>query len=94
MIQEGLVAEGETIVEAIRSRHDGSTRNPWNEPECGDHYARAMASYGLLQAYARSHIDLSRGRISLSPQVNRENFTTFFSVEGAWGSIRLDRSRS
>lgn len=89
MIQEGLIAEGQSIVEAIRRRHDGSTRNPWNEPECGDHYARAMASYGLLQAYARSQIDRSRGRIQLSPQLNRENFSTFFSVEGAWGSIRL-----
>ena len=89
MIQEGLLAEGESIVEAIRSRHDGTARNPWNEPECGDHYARAMASYGLLQAYARLQIDLSRGRIEFSPQVNRENFATFFSVEGAWGSIKL-----
>ncbi len=89
MIQEGLLAEGESIVEAIRSRHDGAARNPWNEPECGDHYARAMASYGLLQAYARLQIDLSRGRIALSPQVNRENFSTFFSVEGAWGTIKL-----
>jgi hypothetical protein len=93
MIQEGLIAEGESIVEAIRSRHDGSARNPWNEPECGDHYARAMASYGLLQAYARLQIDLSRGRIAFSPQVNRENFATFFSVEGAWGSIRMDGKR-
>jgi hypothetical protein len=90
MIQEGMIAEGETIVEAIRARHDGAARNPWNEPECGDHYARAMASFGLLQAYARSHIDLSRGRISLAPQINRTRFKTFFSVEGAWGTIALD----
>ena len=54
---------------------------------------RAMASYGLLQAYARLQIDLSRGRIAFSPQVNRENFATFFSVEGAWGSIRMDGKR-
>jgi len=91
LIQEGLIAEGETIVEAIRSRHDGSTRNPWNEPECGDHYARAMASYGLLQAYAQAHFDLSRGRIELAPQVNREHFALFFSVEGAWGTVLLDK---
>jgi non-lysosomal glucosylceramidase len=90
MIQEGLIAEGESIVAAIRGRHDGASRNPWNEPECGDHYARAMASYGLLQAYARAHFDLSRGRIELSPQVNRDGFSTFFAVEGAWGTIRVD----
>ena len=89
MIQEGLIAEGQAIVEAVRARHDGSARNPWNEPECGDHYARAMASYGLLQAYAGSHFDLARGRISISPQVNRQDFSTFFAVEGAWGSLRF-----
>jgi non-lysosomal glucosylceramidase len=89
MIREGLIAEGESIVEAIRTRHDGSARNPWNEPECGDHYARALASYGLLLAYARIDFDLSAGRISLAPQVNRSHFTTFFSVEGAWGTISV-----
>lgn len=90
MIQEGLIAEGESIVAAIRARHDGAARNPWNEPECGDHYARALASYGLLQAYGRSHFDLSRGRISLSPQTQRNHFRTFFAVEGAWGTLALD----
>jgi hypothetical protein len=89
LIQEGLVAEGQEIVDAIRARHDGATRNPWNEPECGDHYARAMASYGLLQAYARAHVDLSRGRIALAPLVDRGAFSLFLSVEGAWGSLRL-----
>lgn len=90
MVQEGLLAEGESIVEAIRSRHDGSSRNPWNEPECGDHYARAMASYGLLQAYAGLHIDLSQGRIQIAPQISREHFATFFSLDGAWGTLAVN----
>lgn len=90
LIQEGLVAEGEAIVQAIRARHDGSTRNPWNEPECGDHYARALASYGLLQAYSLLQIDLGAGRLALAPQGNWTDFVTFFAVEGAWGTVRLD----
>lgn len=76
-------------MEAIRQRHDGAARNPWNEMECGDHYARAMASYGLLQAYARSAFDQSKGRVTLWPQMNGARFATFFAVDGAWGSVQL-----
>ena len=50
LIYEGLVDEGLTIVRAVRARHDGVRRNPWNEVECGNHYARSMASWGLLPA--------------------------------------------
>jgi non-lysosomal glucosylceramidase len=67
-----------------------AARNPWNERECGDHYARALASYGLLQAYAGLHIDRSRGRLELAPRVERDRFATFFAVEGAWGGLALD----
>src|SRR4029078_13458429 len=77
----------------VRDRHDGAARNPWNEPECGDHYARAMASYGLLQAYAGSHLDLSRGRISLPPRATRDNLPPLFSLEGAGGSFRRPGDR-
>jgi hypothetical protein len=52
LIWEGYVEEGLQIVEAVRSRYDGRTRNPWNEYECGSYYARAMASYALLMAYS------------------------------------------
>jgi hypothetical protein len=38
------------VVKAARSRYDGHVRNPWNEYECGNYYARAMASYALLEA--------------------------------------------
>ena len=48
--QKGFVKEGLTIVKALRSRYDGRVRNPWNEYECGNYYARAMASYALLGA--------------------------------------------
>ena len=55
----GCVKEGLDIVRVCRSRYDGTTRNPYNEYECGHFYARAMASYGLLLAMsaneARQH---------------------------------------
>ena len=44
--------EGVTVVKAVRDRHDGIRRNPWNEFECGSNYARSMASYALLNAFS------------------------------------------
>ena len=44
-----MIEEGFAIVKAARDRYDGIPRppiqrNPWNEIECGGHYARAMSS--------------------------------------------------
>src|SRR5260370_2685126 len=50
LFAEGLVAEGLTIVKALRSRYDGRVRNPWNEYDCGNYYARAMSRYARLSA--------------------------------------------
>ena len=59
MIYEGLIEEGFAIVKAARDRYDGIPRppigrNPWNEIECGGHYARAMSS--LVAARWRSRV--------------------------------------
>jgi len=67
MIQEGMVAEGLEIIGVIRSRFDGEKRNPWNEFECGNNYARSMASYALLNALSGFSFDLPRGRIGFRP---------------------------
>lgn len=53
LIFEGMVDEGLAIVKGIRARHDGKRRNPYNEFECGSHYARALAAWGLLLAFDR-----------------------------------------
>ena len=42
MLYEGLEAEGLTCIGLIRARYDGLHRNPFDEAECGHHYARAM----------------------------------------------------
>ncbi len=49
LILEGHVKEGLEIVRTCRQRYDGRIRNPFDEYECGHWYARAMASYGLIQ---------------------------------------------
>jgi len=54
---EGLDAEGGAVLDGLWRRHDGRRRNPYNEIECGDHYARAMAGWTVLQAMSGVRVD-------------------------------------
>jgi len=47
---EGLADEGHAILDAVWARYDGRRRNPYNEIECGDHYARSLAGWSVLDA--------------------------------------------
>jgi uncharacterized protein (DUF608 family) len=89
MIAEGLVDEGLTVVKALRSRYDGLTRNPWNEYECGNYYARAMASYALLIALSGFRYNAAEKTLFLKPQLSERPFKTFFSTASGWGTITL-----
>lgn len=62
---EGLHDESRTILDGLWRRHDGRRRNPYNEIECGDHYARAMAGWTLLQARSGVRVDEARGTIAV-----------------------------
>jgi len=88
LIYEGMVEEGLRIVKAVRERHDGVRRNPWNEVECGHHYVRSLASWGLLPALSGFRFDMTKRSISFSPVVNAEDFRCFFSTGTAWGTYR------
>ncbi len=91
LIYEGLVDEGLSIVRAARDRHDGVRRNPWNEVECGNHYVRSMASWGLLVALSGFSFNLPRGEIAFDPAINADDFTTFWSTGRAWGTYSQHR---
>jgi hypothetical protein len=90
LIQEGFVNEGLTIVKALRSRYDGRTRNPWNEYECGNWYARAMASYSLLPALAGFRYSAVERTLWFGPQLSIRPFASFFSTAFGFGVIALD----
>jgi hypothetical protein len=90
LIAEGFVKEGLTIVKALRSRFDGRIRNPWNEYECGNYYARAMASYSLLGALAGFRYSAVQRTLWFGPQLSIRPFRTFFSTTSGFGTIVLD----
>lgn len=91
MIQEGLVDEGVEIVRSIRDRYDGEKRNPWNEMECGSHYARSMASYSLLLAFSGFEYDLTRGVLGFHPVKLSDSYRTFWSVDSGWGTFLVEQ---
>ena len=48
-----MVREGVETFENSRRRYDGERRNPWDEAECGHHYARAMSAWSGVLALER-----------------------------------------
>lgn len=89
LVYEGAVDEGLQIVRAVRDRHDGLRRNPWNEVECGNHYARSLASWSVLLALGGVHADVPAHRLTVAP-VLAGPFQSFFSTGTAWGRLALD----
>jgi len=92
LIYSGHIDEGLTIVKALRERYSGFNRNPWDELECGHHYARAMASWAVLLALSGYQYDGTKSFIAFSPQINKDNFSTFWSCGSGWGSFEAKGS--
>jgi len=96
LIYEGLLEEGLALVKAARDRYDGVPRppigrNPWNEIECGGHYARAMSSWSLLLALSGWEYDGPRQTLQLGPRHTPENFKGFWCGPEGWGSMSQTR---
>jgi non-lysosomal glucosylceramidase len=91
LIYEGHIDEGLTVVKALRDRHDGYRRNPWNEVECGHHYARSLASWALLPALSGFKFDMLKGEVGFAPMINENDFRCFWSTGKAWGTYSQTR---
>ncbi|MGC8641060.1 MAG: GH116 family glycosyl hydrolase, partial [Isosphaeraceae bacterium] len=91
MIWEGLVQEGLAITRAIHDRYDASRRNPWNEVECGDHYARSMASYGVFLAACGYEYHGPKGCLAFAPRLTPDDFRASFTTAEGWGTFHQTR---
>jgi non-lysosomal glucosylceramidase len=89
LITEGWVTEGLQMVQAVRDRHDGTRRNPWDEVECGHHYARSMSSWGLLLTLSGFRCDVNQNTMAFAPvattSTDPDKFSTLWSNGVAWG---------
>jgi uncharacterized protein (DUF608 family) len=94
LIYEGHTEEGLSIVKGIRDRYDGVRRNPWNEVECGSHYARALASWSVLLALSGYRYSAVERSLTFAPRFSPENFQCFFVTESGWGTFHQQVSGS
>jgi uncharacterized protein (DUF608 family) len=85
LIQAGMDQEALKVIHAVRSRFDGRKRNPFDEPECGFHYGRALASWNTLLAWS----GFGYSAVDRTMQFAARPGTYFWSNGSAWGTVDL-----
>jgi hypothetical protein len=88
----GMVEQGLEVVRACRSRYDGRVRDPFDEYECGHWYARAMASYALLQGLSGARYDAVDKVLHLEPRIAGD-FRSFLSTATGYGTVGVRGGR-
>lgn len=91
-IAEGMTDEGLILTRMIHERYHAAKRNPYNEIECSDHYARAMASYGSFISACGFVYHGPKGAIGFNPAINPDRFSAAFTVAEGWGFYQQNRS--
>ncbi|MGB9030110.1 MAG: GH116 family glycosyl-hydrolase [Acidobacteriaceae bacterium] len=93
MMNWGMVEQGVECVENIRSRYDGEKRNPWDEPECGHHYARALSSWSTVVALSGFLYDGVEAAVVAVPKIPADHFKCFWSTGTGWGTYSLSKQQ-
>jgi hypothetical protein len=92
MIMHGMIAEGVEVVDAVRRRHDGARRNPFNDIECGSYYARSMSAWQLVNAFSGLSADFVSGRLAFAPKVSGD-YDLFWSAGAGYGRLTRTGNR-
>ena len=92
LAQAGERERAEDVVAAARERFSGARRNPFDEMECGHHYARAMSSWGLIVALTGFDYDGRTGVMHFAEAPRTARW--FWSSGAAWGTLHQTVSAS
>jgi hypothetical protein len=85
MLFEGMRQPGLEVIADVRSRYDGRRRSPFDEAECGHHYARAMAVWAAIPAWTGfAYTGLTR-----TLEIGGTPGNWFWSNGSAWGTIEV-----
>ena len=90
MLYEGMLDEGLAIIGAIRERYDGRKRSPFDEAECGHHYARALAAWSAVLALT----GFRYSGVTLRMEFKAGPGTYFWSNGFAWGDCTIGAGRA
>ena len=72
----------------------GRNRSPWNEPECGQLYSRAMAHWNLYDQACGASFDSTQAALSFDPRFTQavsggeRAFRCLFLAENGWGEFK------
>ena len=90
MLQEGQTEAGLKCIKAIRDRFDGEKRNPFDEPECGHHYARAMAAWSAPMAFSKFNYNGFEKSMHFTSMPG----IYFWSNGTAWGTCHITLNKA
>ncbi|HVO34810.1 MAG TPA: GH116 family glycosyl hydrolase [Gemmatimonadales bacterium] len=92
MAWEGMLTEALAICRGVHERYHPARHNPWNEIECGDHYARSMASWSVLIALSGFEYHGPKGHVGFAPRLVPEHFRSAFTAAEGWGGLSQSRA--
>ncbi|WP_052496090.1 GH116 family glycosyl hydrolase [Pedobacter lusitanus] len=92
LMAEGMTEESLILTRVIQDRYHAAKRNPFNEIECSDHYARAMASYGTFITACGFEYHGPKAYIRFAPKWNKQNFKTPFTSASGWGTYQQQKN--
>jgi len=86
MLYENQTESGLNTIANVRARYDGKKRNPFNEAEYGNHYARSMVAWGGYLAVTNFYYSAVKQHM----QFTSKNGSYFWSNGYQYGAIKID----
>jgi uncharacterized protein (DUF608 family) len=85
MIYAGMTDDALKVIQNVRNRYDGQKRSPFDEEECGHHYARAMAAWSTVLALSEFNYSAVDRKFSITSTAG----DYFWSNGYAWGMAKV-----